>query len=325
MRSRFCFRLSLLVLTTLTNLAPAAETVTVAITQIIEHPALDEERQGLLAALKDAGYEEGKNLKVLYQTAQGTPTLAVQIAQKMVSVSPNVMVAISTPSAQAALAAIGTKKIPLVFSAVTDPVAAKLVPRGGTSTEKVTGVSDALPIGPQMELLKQFIPSLTKVGVIYNPGEANSVSMVGQIKIEAAKRNIRIELATASSTAEVPQAAQSLVGKVQTIYVPNDNTAIAALESIVYVANKKKIPVFVADTSSVPRGAIAAAGYNRKLLGRSAGEEVVKILRGESPKNIPVLYDHPIELTVNKSAVAKIGFTLPSNLPATTIYVGLPK
>lgn len=179
--------------------------------------------------------------------------------------------------------------------------------------------------GPQIKLLTQFVPKLQTMGIIYNSGEANSVSMVEQLKKAAKDQNINMKVATAASTNEVPQATQSLVEQVQAIYVPLDNTAVAAFESILHVANQKKIPVFAADAASVARGAVAAAGYNYKTMGRRTGELVVRILKGESPKTIPVLYDHPVSLTVNKEAAKKVDLTLPKDLPGDTTYVGETK
>lgn len=160
--------------------AHAADEKSVAVTAIVEHPALDAVRDGVQAALKEAGYEAGKNLKWQYQSAQGNTGTAAQIARKFVGDKPDAIVAIATPSAQAVVAA--TKTVPVVFSAVTDPVAAKLVPSWEPSKNNVTGVSDLLALDKQMELVKQVVPNAKRVGMVYNPGEANSAVVVKELK-----------------------------------------------------------------------------------------------------------------------------------------------
>ncbi len=164
------------------TLAPVAhaQQKSVAVTAIVEHPALDAVRDGVQAALKAAGYETGKNLKWQYQSAQGNTGTAAQIARKFVGDNPDAIVAIATPSAQAVVAA--TKTVPVVFSAVTDPVAAKLVPSWEPSHTNVTGVSDLLALDKQMDLVKQVVPNAKRVGMVYNPGEANSVVVVKELK-----------------------------------------------------------------------------------------------------------------------------------------------
>ena len=158
----------------------ADKTVAVSVLSIVEHPALDSVRDGVRDELKAEGYESGKNLKWQYQSAQGNTGTAAQIARKFIGDKPDVIVAIATPSAQAVVAA--TKTIPVVFSAVTDPVAAKLVKSWEPSGSNVTGVSDLLALDKQMELVKQVVPNAKRVGMVYNPGEANSVVVVKQLK-----------------------------------------------------------------------------------------------------------------------------------------------
>jgi putative ABC transport system substrate-binding protein len=283
------------------------ETV-VAITQIQEHPALNLEREGILEALKEAGYVEGKNLKIIYQNSQGNVVLAAQGAQKLISLNPNVIVAISTPSAQAALSAIGEKNIPLIFSAVTDPIGARLI---SGSHRKVTGVTDYLPPEPQLKLLKDLVPQVKKVGVIYNPGESNSVKLYQELKKAAPKFSIELIPVTATRTSEVATAAQSLVGRVNALYIPNDNTAVTAMESIVQVGIKNQLPVFAGDIGSLQRGAVAVAGYNRKQMGIKAGKQVVEILKGKSPSEIQIENQHIIEITLNRDSATRMGLQLP--------------
>lgn len=168
----------------------------VAITAIVEHPALDAVREGVLAQLKSEGFEEGKNLSVDFQSAQGNPATAAQIAKKFAGDKPDVIVAIATPSAQAMAAA--SKDIPIVYAAVTDPVAAKLVPSFEASNTNITGVSDQLPLAPQIDLMKKLVPNLTSVGYVYSPSEVNSTVVLEALKVELAKQNIELVAAPAA-------------------------------------------------------------------------------------------------------------------------------
>ncbi len=292
----------------------------IAITQIIEHQALDQEREGIIDVLAKAGYIDGQTIKIIYQNAQGNISTAAQIVTQIVSQHPKVMVAISTPSAQAALPSCLAQNIPLVFTAVTDPIGAKLVKDMTKRTELVTGVSDYLPIQSQIELVKDFIPDLKTLGVIYNAGEVNSVNMVKSLKEEAEKLNIQIVEATASKTGDVSTAMTSLVGKVQAVYIPNDNTAVAAMNSIVQIGEKHKLPVFAGDTGSVSAGAVAARGYDRFELGRKAGELVLKILKGTPAGNLPIESGQTMRLTLNIKAAKRMGVVVdPSILKTATV------
>ena len=270
--------------------------VVVAISQIIEHDSLDQERKGIVKALADAGYVEGKNLKLVYENAQGSMSTLAQVATKLVSLRPNVVVAISTPSAQSLAKLCQKYKIPMVFTAVTNPKAAKLT--AGDANKYITGVSDYIKPEKHFELMKHIVPELKKVGIIYNAGEANSVAQVVEIKQEAKKQGIELVIATAMRTGDVSAAAEKLVGAhVDCIYIPNDNTTVAAMESVVRVAikgyvdennNKLSIPVIAGDSGSVNKGALATVGYRRDMLGYKAGKQVVRILKGESANMIPI-------------------------------------
>lgn len=284
----------------------------VALTAIVEHPALDAARDGVRDELKAAGYEAGKNLKFEYQSAQGNTGTAAQIARKYVGAKPDVIVAIATPSAQAVVAA--TKTIPVVYSAVTDPVAAKLVKTWDASGSNVTGVSDLSPLPRHLELIKKVVPSVKRVGVIYSPGEANSVAIVEALKKAAAEAGLTLVEAAAPRTVDVAGAAQSLVSKADVIYAPTDNNVMSAFEAIVKVAQQAKLPVVAADTEAVKRGAVAALGLNYYDLGRQTGKVVVRVLQGEAPGAIASQVSQTFELHVNPAAAGRQGVTLSDEL-----------
>lgn len=297
-----------------TGAAIAADMVSVQVVSIVQHPALDSIRDGVKAELKAAGYEEGKNLKWEYQSAQGNPGIAGQIARKFVGDNPNVIVAIATPAAQAVVAA--TKTVPTVYSGVTDPVAAQLVKSWDPSGTNVTGVSDQLPLDKQVALIRHVIPKVKSVGMVYNPGEANSVVVVKELKQLLAAQGIELKEAAAPRTVDIASAASSLVGKVDVIYTNTDNNVVSAYEALVKVANDSKIPLIAADTDSVKRGAIAALGLNYLDLGHQTGKVVVRILKGEKPGAIASSTSTKLQLFVNPKAAHLQGVHLSDDLIA---------
>jgi putative ABC transport system substrate-binding protein len=286
------------------------EQKSVAVTAIVEHPALDAARDGIRDELEAEGWVIGQNLEFSYESAQGNPATAAQIARQLVGDAPDVIVPISTPSAQAVVAA--TKDIPVVFTAVTDPLGAKLVNSLEQPGGNVTGMSDLSPIGLHLDLIKEIMPAAARLGVIYNPGEANSVTLVELIELEAPLRDLAVIEAAAPRSADVLAAAQSLVGNVDAIYVPTDNTVVTALEAIVKVGTDNRLPVFAGDTDSVPRGAIAALGFNYYDLGRQTGKIVARVLNGEPPGEIEVQGIEITQLFVNPAAAEAMGLELPA-------------
>ena len=306
--------LALLAATALAGPGMAQDRPLVAVTAIVEHPALDAARDGIKEALAAEGFVDGQTITFVYESAQGNPATAAQIARKLVGEAPAVIVPISTPSSQAMAAA--TREIPIVFSSVTDPLGAKLVADLAHPGGNVTGMSDLSPIGKHLDLVKEILPGVKKLGVIYNPGEANSLTLLELLKAEAPARGIAIEEAPAPKSSDVLPAAQSLVGQVEAIYVPTDNTVVTALEAIVQVGQQNKLPVIAGDTDSVPRGAISALGVNYGDVGRQTGKIVARVLKGEKPGDIPVEGVEITELAVNPAAAAAMGVTLPEALVA---------
>ena len=288
--------------------AAPAEMKTVAITAIVEHPALDAVRKGVIEELAAEGYKEGENLKIDFQSAQGNTATAGQIAKKFAGDNPDVIVAIATPSAQSMVAA--TKTIPVVFSAVTDPVAAKLVPSWEASKTNVTGLSDELPLQPQIDLMKKIVPNLKSVGYVYSPGEVNSTIVLDQLKAALDKDGITVAAAPAQRTTDVPTAARSLKGKADLIYTSLDNNVVSAYESLYKVAVENKLPLVASDTGSVERGAVAALGINYHDMGVATGKMVVRILKGEKAGDIAPQRMEKLDLYVSKKHAAEQGITL---------------
>ena len=291
------------------SLVQAQETRTVAITQIVEHPALDAVYQGVKDELAERGYTEGENLTVLHESAQGNSAIASQIARKFVGESPDVIVAIATPSAQTVAAA--ARDIPVVFSAVTDPVGAKLVQSLEAPGANISGVSDMLPIDKHLDMLQKAMPEAKRIGTVYNPGEANAVSLVNLLEERLHARGLSLSKAAATKTSEVLGAARSLVGDVDAIYLTTDNTVISAAEAVISVGERAKIPVFAADTATVSRGAVAALGFDYYNHGRQTGAMVARVLAGENPGAMPVETMDQLDLFVNPEAGERMGVTLP--------------
>lgn len=290
----------------------STDSVKVAVTQIVEHPSLNAVRDGLKTELESLGYSDGKNLSWSWESAQGNPSTATQIAQKLVGNRPDVIVAISTPSAQAAAAT--TPDIPIIFSAVTDPVEAKLVASIAAPGGNVTGVSDLTPVGEHLALIQRIVPTVKTVGVIYNAGEANSVSSVARLTAEAATRGIALKEATATNTAGVSTAAKSLVGVVDAIYVPTDNTVASALEAVLQVGIDNQLPVFAGDNDSVERGAIASLSFDYSGIGKDTAKLVDQVLKGANPGELPVVRPTTLTLMINPRAAAQMGVEVPEEV-----------
>lgn len=305
--------LSALTLAMGTQIALAKDAVkSVAVTAIVEHPALDAARDGILDALTEAGFQEGKNLKWQYQSAQGNTATAAQIARKFIGDRPDVLVGIATPTAQALVA--GTKQLPVVFTAVTDPVGAQLTPSWEASGTNVTGVSDVLELEKQVELIKEILPEAKKVGIVYNPGEANSVAVVEALKKILPEHGLSLVEAAAPRTVDVRNAALSLAGKVDLIYTNTDNNVVSAYEALAKVGNETKTPLIASDTDSVKRGAIAAMGVDYRDLGRQTGRVVVRILNGEKAGDIAPETSDNLQLFINVTAAEKQGVRLSEEL-----------
>jgi putative ABC transport system substrate-binding protein len=289
-----------------------AKKVTIGISQIVEHPALDAARQGFIDALKDQGYVDGKNVAYDVQIAQGNVATANTIAKNFVGNKVDLIHAIATPTSQACVN--NTKTIPIVISSVTDPVGAGLVQSLEKPGGNVTGTTDRSPVDRQLDLILEILPKVKRLGFLYNSGEDNSVSSLKQVQEEAAKRGMVVVEATVSNSSGVFQAAKSLVGKVDAIHIPTDNTVISALESVVKVCEENKIPLFAADIDSVPRGVIAAVAIDYYRLGLQSGDMAVRILHGASPADMPVEALKDLKLAISTKAAERMGVKLPERV-----------
>lgn len=289
----------------------------VGLTQIVEHPSLDTVRKGILDGLKEAGFEDGKNLKVEFQSAQGEMPIAQQIAQKFAADKKDIIIALATPSAQAAAQA--TKEIPVIFGTVTDPVGAGLVASFEKPGGNVTGTSDLTPVKDQLALFGQLqaAKKVEKVGIIYNTGEANSVFTVGQAKAAAKELGLTIVEATVTNAGEVQQAAQSLVGRVDGLYLITDNTLAQGIQSVLAVATQQKLPTVSVERSYVEQGALITAGFDYYKLGKQTGAMAADVLKGKKPAEVPVQTSKELTVSVNTKTLGALGVKVPDSIMAT--------
>ncbi len=289
--------------------------VTIGINQLVTHAALDAARDGFLDALKANGYVDGENLVVDLQNAQGSQDTALTISKKFVTDKKDMIFAIATPSAQAsAQATKDNPNIPVLITAVTDPVDAGLVNSLESPGGNVTGTTDMNPVKEQLALVKQ-LTSGKRVGIIYNSGESNSEVQVVIAKAAAAELGLELVLSTISNSSEVKAAAENLAGKVDAFYIPTDNTVVSAIETVIDVAEAKKLPIVAGEGDSVQNGALITYGLDYYNLGYQTGEMAVKVLKeGKNPKDMPVESQKQPKLYINVSQAEKMGITIPQEL-----------
>lgn len=287
----------------------------VGIMQVIEHPALDQTRKGIFDELEANGFKNEVNFDWQYESAQNNAALATQIAQKFIGEKAAVLVTIGTNVSQGCLQAIqqsGTN-IPMVFASVTDPVLAKLITSTKSPQPGVTGVSNYVSAEDQFKFFKKLLPHIKTLGVVYNPGEANSAVLLEEMQKTGKELNIEIITAAASRTSDVSTATQSLLAKVDAIFINNDNTALASFDSVVASARLENIPVFVSDVDCVSKGALAALGADQYALGRQVGKMVVAILKNPEMANTQTMqYPAVIQEKVNRKIAADLKIILPS-------------
>jgi len=287
----------------------------IGISQIVTHPALDATREGIIAGLKEKGYVEGENIKYDYQNSEGDMSLVASIAQKFVSDEIDLIVSIATPNSQAAINAAKGTDIPVVFSAVTDPVGAGLISNWDSHPEEnVTGVSDMIVVQDDVELILEIIPTTKKIGTLYNAGESNSVFLVKKLEEACEAKGIEVVEKTVSTSADVLAAAQSLVGQVDAIWVGTDNTVVTGLEALIGICEDNDIPLFPSDEPSIKRGGIAAYGFDYYDIGVQTGRMIAKVLDQGSANSIPVEKGEIISLSVNTAAAERMGVTIPQAL-----------
>lgn len=286
----------------------------IGIIQIVDHPALNDSRQGFIDGLKEAGYVDGDNIKIDYKNAAGDGTTLNTIAEKLVSDQNDLIFAVATPSAQAVSGL--TTTIPVLFTAVTDPVEAKLVDSLEKPGGNVTGTTDAVDINKQFKLMQTISPDVKKVGVVYNTSEINSKIQLDQAKALASKYGYTIVEKGVSQSSEIATAVQALIDeKVDAFWVPTDNMVVAAIDVMTDIATKAKVPVYASEKGTVEGGALATDGIVYYELGKQTAKMAVDILEGKKqPADTAVETLDNTEYIINKTTQKALGIEIPESI-----------
>lgn len=285
----------------------------VGVIQLVQHPALDAANKGFIDGLKSKGFEEGKNVTFDQQNAQGDQSNLQTIAQRFVSNKDDLVCAIATPAAQTM--ANATKEIPIVGTAITDYKVAKLVKDNSKPGTNVTGTTDMNPVEAQIDLLVKIMPKAKTVGFIYNSSEVNSQLQIELAKKAAAARGLATVEATVSSVNDIQQAAQSLMGKVDALYIPTDNVMASAMPNLIKITDEAKIPVFCGEAGMLKAGGVATLGIDYYKLGFQTGEMAADILSGKAkPQDMAIQSQKTFTVSLNEEAIKKLGLTIPDDI-----------
>lgn len=292
--------------------------ITIGIGQFAEHPSLDNCRKGFLAGLAEEGYVEGENLTVIYDNAQTDGGTATQIATNFVAKKVDLIAAIATPMAQSAFGATKNTDIPVIFTAVTDPVLAELANEDRTPSGNATGTSDKLPVEKQLAMIRSILPEAKTIGILYSTSEVNSISAIAEYKAAAANYGFEIVESGISVTADIPLAADNLLEKVDCLNNLTDNTVVSSLPIILDKAAKKNIPVFGSEVEQVKIGSLATVGLDYYDLGVQTGKMAAQVLSGEkkaSEINFEIIEE--AAFYGNTAVAENLGITLPEDLVST--------
>jgi putative ABC transport system substrate-binding protein len=293
-----------------------AKVYRIGISQILTHPALDATRQGVIDGMTEAGYIEGEDVEYDYQCSEGDMSLVATIAQQFVLDKVDAIVSIATPDSQASVSAAKDSDIPVIFSAITDPVGAGLVVDWESHPdENVTGVSDMISVADDVELIQRIVPGIQTLGTIYNAGESNSVFLTEKLLEACDAAGIDVIEETVSTSADILTAANALVGEVDAIWIGTDNTVVSGLEAVIGVCEDNQIPLFASDDPSIERGCIAAWGFDYYDIGVQTGKMLARVLEaGGDATDIEVEKGEIIFLSVNTAAAERMGVTIPQDL-----------
>ena len=287
--------------------------IKIGVLQLIEHNALDSAYKGFVDGLKEAGYEDGKNIIIDYQNAQGEQANCITIGQKFINDKSDLILAIATPAAQAI--ANMTKDIPILITAVTDPADSKLVADNNAPGGNVTGTSDLTPVEAQIELLKEMIPNVKTVGLLYCSSEQNSVFQINIAKKKLDAMGIKYIDIAISNLNEIQQVIQNVIGKVEAIYTPTDNMIANGMATVALMTEPAKLPVICGEGGMTMLGGTATYGINYYELGKLTSTQAVSILKGDKKTaEMPIEYLQKFDLVVNTNMIESIGLTIPESL-----------
>lgn len=282
----------------------------IGITQLIEHESLDAARKGFIDGLAALGFENGKNIAIDYQNAEGASANLQTIASQFVSDKKDLILAISTPAAQSM--ANATKEIPILVTAVTDPKEAKLVASNEKPGNNVSGTSDMAPIDKQIEMIHDFIPNIKTLGLLYSSSEDNSITQIAIAKTACEALGISYIEATVTGINDINQVASDLANKVDAIYSPTDNTIASAVPNVLKITNEAKIPMFTGWAPAPENSGIASLSIDYYELGKLAAQQAVDILSKKSViSDMPILYQENCKAHVNEENAKMLGIAIP--------------
>lgn len=284
----------------------------VGVVQLVQHDALDSANKGFIDGLKEKGYEEGKNITFDQQNAQGEQANAQTICKQFTDSNKDLIFAIATPAAQAAYNA--TKDIPIVFTAVTDPVSAEIAKDWKSSGTNVTGTSDKVPVEDQVKLMKKLLPDTKTIGVIYNTSETNSVVQVDELKSAAEKEGLAVKEIGVTNVNEINQNLASALREIDVLYTPTDNTVASAYSLVGKLCLDANKPIIGAEEAVVTKGGLATIGIDYYKLGKEAGYKAAEVLDGKKPSDVEITTLSEMSFTINEDVVKKLNITIPEDI-----------
>lgn len=280
--------------------------------QLLSHPALDEIYRGLVEELARQGYKKGNNLELDFQNAQADQSNLVAMSEKLVENKNDIIVGITTPATLSL--ANATKEIPIIMGGITYPVEAGIIEDENRPGNNITGVSDRTPIKEQLELMKEILPDLKNIGVLYTSSEDNSVKQVEEVKKVANNLGLNLKIASVSSTNDVQQVTESLASEVQAIFVPIDNTVASTMQTVVKVADDFKVGIFPSADTMVADGGVLGLGVDQYQIGVKTAEMVIEVINGANPAETPIRLANQGVIYLNEAKAEKLGIKIPNNI-----------
>lgn len=280
--------------------------------QLLSHPALDEIYRGLVEELARQGYKKGNNLELDFQNAQADQSNLVVMSEKLVENKNDIIVGITTPATLSL--ANATKEIPIIMGGITYPVEAGIIEDENRPGNNITGVSDRTPIKEQLELMKEILPDLKNIGVLYTSSEDNSVKQVEEVKKVANNLGLNLKIASVSSTNDVQQVTESLASEVQAIFVPIDNTIASTMQTVVKVADDFKVGIFPSADTMVADGGVLGLGVDQYQIGVKTAEMVIEVINGANPAETPIRLANQGVIYLNEAKAEKLGIKIPNNI-----------
>lgn len=296
------------------------EEISIGLLQFIQHPSLDQIRQGFYDGMAERGYVDGENISIDYQNGQGNQSDLAMISDAFISENADILVGIATPAAQA-LANASNGDRPVILSAVSDPANNGFIASDEEPGANITGVTDTAPVADQFDLMQSILPDMENVGIIYNSSESNVTATVNQAKEEAESRGLNVVESTITSTNDLASIAEQLAGQVDAIWVPNDNTIASAMDTLIQVTDANGVPVFPVVDAMVADGGLATVGINQYQFGLDTATVVADVIEGADTATYPIIYNDKTDLFINTAKAEELGIELPEDLVKDAIDV----